>query len=295
MKYITLVLPFLCACSLMESKPKEDEAAKTAKSMEMKLATLDENYRRAIDDLARMNRDAVQQMGRIEQRLVLLESTQDRLREQITARPAGPVAHNVVPAAAKSIDQAARLSEIASMLKDPAFNDLDKVRAELTPIAAQATGFLMQEIRRNPSDLKLVERVDALIGSFPFAEVKAPMTQALRDPQLRVMAAWTIGRTANPEFAPVLREFTTEPDPSFQIAVGVALVQCRDKAGIPFLLKGLGSDLKATRILAIQHLKRINRGEDYAYDWNKSPAANGSSITQWEAWWAAFRDYDLLP
>ena len=298
MKYIALALPLLSACSLLESKPKEDEAAKSAKTMELKLATLDENYRRAIDDLARMNRDTVQLIGRQEQRLVLLESTMDRMKEQAVMRPTNPPpAQNVVAASTQpaTIDRASRLNEISSMLKDPTFTDIDKIQRELLPRATEATAFLLQEIRRWPSDLKLAGRVETLIGSFPVEEVKAPMAQALRDPQLRVNVAWIIGHLADPAFAPVLREFTTDPDPSFQIAVGVALVQCRDKEGIPFLLAGLGSDQKANRIMAIQNLKKINRGESYGYDWQNGPTQNAPAIAQWEAWWAAFKDYDLLP
>ena len=309
---------FLGACGMMEQKPPpEDEFAKARKAMMLKMETRDENYKRAIEDLSRMFRETVEAAGRLQGRIVQLEARLDRVDERLAGRAAPPrlvpsqpstfrptsyqsgqrpaitpVAPMATPSAPTA--RAERLAEISSILKDPTFSQLGAIKKELAAMPAEATAFLMNEIKRAPSDIKLAKRAEEIIASFPPAEVRAPLARALQDPQLRVMAAWIVSDMASPAYAEVLRDFTTDPDPDFQLAVGAALVSCRDKAGIPFLIKGLSSDLMANRIVAIQNLKQINRGEVYGFNWQSNAAQNAEAIKQWENWWAAFREYDLL-
>lgn len=315
------VMPFLLgtallgACGLMEQKePPKADLARAHKAMELRMETRDENYKRAIEDLSRMFRETVEAAGRLQGRIVQLEARLDRVDERLAGRAAPPrmvpsqpstfrptsyqpgrspaITPMAIPSAPTA--RAERFAEISSILKDPTFSQLGAIKKELAAMPAEATAFLMNEIKRAPADIKLAKRAEEIIASFPPVEVRAPLARALQDPQLRVMAAWIVNDMASPAYAEVLRDFTTDPDPDFQLAIGAALVSCRDKAGVPFLIRGLSSELMANRIVAIQNLKRINRGESYGFNWQSNAAQNAEAIKQWEGWWAVFKEYDLL-
>jgi hypothetical protein len=314
---VCVVASALSACSLLDYKVKSPEEKKEpedpatrVKTLELKMDSRDENHRLALEQLLKQDQDQIQRAGKLEQRLTLLEATVGRLQEQVASAPAirpispapeaaarppspppPPPRAGSVPAGA---DRAARMTEIASVLKDPAFNDVERLQQELRPYAAEAAAFLLQEIKRAPTDSALMARAEQIIRGFPPEEVRGPLGRALEDPLLRLLATQIISHLADPAYADLLHRFTTEPDPSFQLAVGVALVRCADKAGIPFLIAGLRAEQKANRILAIQTLKSINRRETYGYDWQLPPAANAQPIRDWESWWEAFKDYDLL-
>jgi hypothetical protein len=282
-----------------EAKKPEADLAKRLEALELKMQTRDETYKQAIESVHGQNKTNTDRLGRIEQRMGLLEAVADRAAPPAVVTPATASAPEIarppVAGAAAASARPGRLLEIASLLKDPEFRDLERIQTELRPSAAEATAFFLNEIKRTPGNVNFSTRVEELVRSFPAELVRGPLGRALEDPALRVLAAQIIAHVADPAFAELLHGFTTDPDPSFQVSVGVALVRCGDKAGVPFLIHGLRSDLKANRILSIQTLKSINRRQDYGYDWQKTPGENAGAVSQWERWWEAFKDYDLTP
>lgn len=306
-----IVLSLVCGCGAFSSEPKKPEAdlAKRIKALELKIQERDKNYLQAIESVQGQNKTNTDRLARMEQRIGMVEATAEArplpAASSLPAAavpfppaapppPARPLASEAPAVRTTPAARPARYQEIASVLKDPEFKDLDRIKTELKPHATEATAFLLQELKRTPGNLGLNDRVEQIIRSFPAEAARAPLGRALEDSSLRIIAAQIIAHIGEPGYAELLHGFTADPDPSFQISVGVALVRCADKSGVPFLVQGLRSEMKANRILSIQTLKSINRREDYGYDWQKTPAENAASITQWEAWWEAFKDYDFL-
>lgn len=307
MKHITLFAVALttACCGSLSSKPAEPaESAvdQKLKAMELRMETRDEQYRRAIDELSKTNQDLARRVARQDQVISLVDATVNQMRDRPS--PMTPVESGTVratqpkretaPEVPATTDQAARFAEIASVLRDPTFADIERLQRELSPHAAAATAFLLDEIARHPSDTQLAGRAEDLIGSFPADAVRTPLTQALNDPISRISAAQLIGHIADAAYADVLHPFTTDLDPSFRLSVAVAMVRCRDTRGIPYLIEGLESRSLADRIQSIQHLRRINRGETYGYDWQGEAEQNGGAVRQWRDWWDQMRDFVTL-
>ena len=309
MKHImTLAAALLAAgCGMFSSKPtepKESAVDQKLTAMELRMETRDEQYRKAIEELHKLNQEIAKRVARQDQVISLVDATVGQLKDKArptivpvdtgaayAAQPASE-APAYVPATA---DQAARMAEIAGVLRDPTFGDIARIKTELSPHAAGATAYLLQEITRHPSDTHLAGRAEDLIRSFPAADVRAPLTRALNDPVARVTAAQLIGRLADPTYAEVLHPFTTDLDAAFRLTVAVALVNCRDKRGVPHLIEGLASENLAVRIQSIQLLKRINRGESYRFDaWQGNAELNAPAVEQWRAWWEAMKDFVVL-
>jgi hypothetical protein len=55
--------------------------------------------------------------------------------------------------------------------------------------------------------------------------------------------------------------------------------------GIPPLLNALKAGESEIRFRAILSLKRLNRGETFGFDMNKSADENGAAIKAWHEWW----------
>lgn len=307
MKHITLIAAALAAgCGMLTPKP--DEPAESTvdqqlKAMELRMATRDEQYQAAIQELHKNHQELAKRIARQDQVISLVDATVSQIKDKPrppmvpveggTAPVVQPVREATSPVPATA-DQAARFAEIASVLRDPTFADFERIKTELRPNAAAATAFLLREITTHPSDTYLAGRAEDLIRSFPADAVKGPLTRALSDSVARVTAAQLIGHLADPAYAETLHPFTTDLDPTFRLTVAVGLVQCRDKRGVPYLIEGLGSKSLADRIQSIQYLKRINRGETYGYDWQGDADRNATAIGQWRAWWDQMKDFVTL-
>jgi len=160
----------------------------------------------------------------------------------------------------------------------------DEAAARLKPWAQHAAPILITELRGSLTRFEYAKQLESILAKFPPAELKVPLQGALRQRGVREAAARVIGATGDRELSKLLEEYLTEGDEDFRLAVGDALVRCRNGAGIPLLLFSLKSDQSATRTIAISALKKINRGEDLGYRPQLSPEANAAAIKAWDEW-----------
>lgn len=294
--------------------------------LKLQMARRDDIYKEAITQLKNLVDDLTSRLTRAEHQGVVLQSLVDRLQtpmkpstgggvetvkgpapeKPVPPTPTPPtttpavtptppvVTPTVTPAPKLTADKASRLAEIASILKDPKFKITDALKKELHAMPAEATAFFFDEIKRDFRDIDFAQRVEDIVAAFPVDATRAPLERALNDADLRLNALRAVARYGHESWGEALKAQMANPDDVVQVNVGVALVKSKEKCGIPLLIRALNSNDWATRVLAINTLRRINRREDYAYAPFKSAEENTDAVKKWEAWWEAFKDADLL-
>jgi hypothetical protein len=160
----------------------------------------------------------------------------------------------------------------------------DEAAARLKPWAQHAAPQLVTELRNSLAKFEYAKQLEWILAKFPPVELKVPLQGALRQRGTCEAAARVIGATGDKELSHILEEYVGETDEDFRLAVGDALVRCRNGAGIPLLLASLKSDQSATRTIAISTLKKINRGDDMGYKPQLTPEANAAGIKAWDDW-----------
>lgn len=160
----------------------------------------------------------------------------------------------------------------------------DEAATRLKPWAHNATPILVTELRGSLTRFEYAKQLETILGRFPPAELKVPLQGGLRQRGIREAATRVIGATGDKDLSKLLEEYLAEGDEDFRLAVGEALVRCRNGTGIPLLLFSLKSDQSATRTIAISALKKINRGEDLGYKPQLTPEANAAAIKAWDEW-----------
>jgi hypothetical protein len=160
----------------------------------------------------------------------------------------------------------------------------DEAATRLKPWAQHAAPQLITELRNSFAKFDYAKQLEYILAKFPPMELKAPMSGALKQRGVREAAARVIGAVGDKELSHLLEEYVGEADEDFRLAVGDALVRCRNGAGIPLLLASLKSEQSATRTIAISTLKKINRGDDMGYKPQLAPEANAAGIKAWDDW-----------
>lgn len=329
--WIVVVPLALTGCSMLglggaagEAKDPLAEIKAENEQLRLQTARRDDIYKEAITQLKNLVDDLSSRLTRAEHQSIVMQSIMDRMGNPTKPSTGGGVETVKAPAVEKPVapptpppppptpavtppppvvvappskltaDKAARLAEIASMLKDPKFKIGDPLRKELNAMPAEATAFLLDEIKRDYREVDFAQRAEELIITFPFDATHPPLERALADNDLRLSALRIISRIGNESWVEALKAQMANPDDVVQVNVGVALVKCKEKAGIPLLIRALNSNDWANRVLAVNTLRRVNRREDYAFSPFKSAEENAAAIKKWESWWETFKDADLL-
>jgi len=160
----------------------------------------------------------------------------------------------------------------------------DEAAVRLKPWAQHAAPQLISELRTSLAKFEYAKQLESVLAKLPPVELKVPLQGALKLRGVREAAARVIGATGDKELSHILEEYVGEMDEDFRLAIGDALVRCRNGSGIPLILSSLKSDQSATRTIAISTLKKINRGEDLGYKPQLTPEANAAGIKAWDDW-----------
>lgn len=225
------------------------------------------------------------QVARLEE---LLKTLQAQVETLSKAPPSGLPATPGQPGteAARTLKIEEILLEIQTVLAELRGGKLkaDEAATRLRPWAQHAAPQLVTELRNSLAKFEYAKQLESILAKFPPLELKAPLSGALRQRAIREAAARVIGATGDKELSHVLEEYVGESDEDFRLAVGDALVRCRNGAGIPLLLSSLRSEQSSTRTIAISTLKKINRGDDMGYKPQLTPEANAAGIKAWDEW-----------
>ena len=222
------------------------------------------------------------QVARLEE---LLKSLQAQVEALSKAPPSGTSAAPGTGETAKlKVEEI--LLEIQTVLAELRGGKIkqDEAVTRLKPWAQHAAPQLITELRNSLAKFDYAKQLEYILAKFPPMELKAPMAGALKQRGVREAAARVIGAAGDKELSHLLEEYVGEADEDFRLAVGDALVRCRNGAGIPLLLASLKSEQSATRTIAISTLKKINRGDDMGYKPQLAPEANAAGIKAWDDW-----------
>lgn len=223
------------------------------------------------------------QVARLEELIKTLQAQVDALgKAPAGGNPGNPGA----TAEASKLKIEEILLEIQTVLAELRGGKLkaDEAATRLKPYAQHAAPQLVAELRASLAKFDYAKQLEFILAKLPPVELKVPLQGALRQRGIREAAARVIGATGDKELSHILEEYLGENDEDFRLAVGDALVRCRNGSGIPLLLASLKSEQSATRTIAISTLKKINRGEDLGYKPQLTPEANAAGIKAWDDW-----------
>lgn len=162
---------------------------------------------------------------------------------------------------------------------------VDGVAKVLAPLAKYAAPKLCETLKNAFRDVELMGRVEQVLERLPAAELRYPLEDSLRDRVARYPAARVVGRVGNRELSKVLEAYTADADLYFCYLVGDSLTKCRNRSGVPALIRVLRSEDKNTRFLAISALRALANENTHNYDFTKTPEQNMAAIKLWEEWW----------
>ena len=123
-----------------------------------------------------------------------------------------------------------------------------------------------------------------ILGSFPPGELQKPLMKALDHPGARHSVPRIVGATGDSGLSAILAPHAASEDEDFLLAVGDALVRCRNAVGIPALVSCLKSHERATRFIAITLLKGLTQGKDFGFRPGRSATENAAATKVWEEW-----------
>ncbi len=238
-----------------------------------------------VGDMDIMVKDMKAQIDRLQDIITTLQGRIEQLSKNSSGQaPAVPGQPAVDTPKGLSLEDI--LTEIETILTQLRGGKIktDEAVTRLKPWAQHAAPRIVTELRGSLTRFDYTKQLTSILAKFPPAELKVPLTGALKDRTTRDSAAWVVGATGDKELSKILEEYLAEGDEDFRLSVGDALVRCRNGSGIPLLLGCLKSDQGSNRTIAIAALKRINRGEDLGYKAQLSPEANAAAIKSWEEW-----------
>ncbi len=289
----------VAGCGSYSEKTESDRLHEELTDLKLKIEKNNTGQSYAVDQLINANKGLVERVVKLEILASGLETTLRHLDEQVrtlaAAQAAGAGRASTDPTGAKPpAAPAKKLEDIlldiettVGQLRDQKIK-ADEAAVLLKPWARHAIPRLLEELDRSLTRFDYAKQLEKVLAAMPAADLKLPLRDAAGRRSVRESAARVVGQTKDKELSKILEEHAASPDEDFRLAAGEALVLCRNAAGIPPLLQCLKSDQGATRTIAASALRKANRGEDFKYRPQLSPAENAASIKSWEDWAAEY-------
>lgn len=269
----------LLGCS---SGPEE-----TPENAQDKLTKLEVQMTTKLDKAHQVYSQLTEDHLRLERRVAALESENQLLRIDVKKLSEGLVALGA--GGAKAVPgPAADLSEVGmkidqALAKLKTTGNVDEAAKELIPLSRYAVTKLVDGLKQVGS-AEYASSIERVLARMPAAELKGPLEEAVRD-RRRTSVARIVGERRDPDLSKILEPYTGDSDPMVQVEIGQALLECRNRTGVPALLKALSAPESEIRFRAILSLKRLNKGETYGFDMNKGADENAAAIKAWHDWW----------
>src|SRR5258708_19075795 len=301
MRILKLLIPALTAlaavgCVDMVEKQDLDEVATKVDKLSAQVAQKNDMQALLYDEMVKRVTGMEKTVGQIDILTNTMKAQVARLEDQVKTLSAQVEALSKAPTTGTPVQPAVEqaktlkiediLLEIQTVLAElrGGKSKADEAAVRLKPWAQHAARRLISELRTSLARFEYAKQLESILAKLPPVELKVPLQGALRQRGVREAAARVIGATGDKELSHILEEYVGEMDEDFRLAIGDALVRCRNGSGIPLRLSSLKSDQSATRTIAISTLKKINRGEDLGYKPQLTPEANASGIKAWDDW-----------
>lgn len=279
-------------CESYPEKTEQDQFREDMTDLKLKVEKNNTGQSYAVEQLVNANKGLVERVTQLEILVRGLETTvrhqDEQLKTLLAARAVAPATNPSVvnpPAAPqkKLEDILLEVETTVGQLRDGKLG-ADEAGTLLKPWARHAIPRLVEELDRSLTRFDYAKKLEKTLAFMPAADLKLPLRDALQRRSVREAAARVVGQSKDKDLSKILEEHAESPDEDFRLAVGEALVQCRNSAGIPPLVASLKSEQGATRTIAASALKKANRGEDFNYRPQLSAAENAASIKSWEDW-----------
>jgi HEAT repeat protein len=285
----------VAGCNAYPEKSEPEQLRDELTDLKLKVEKNNTGQSYAVEQLVNANKGLVERVTQLEILVRGLETTVKHQDEQLktlaAAQAAGPRAPADPGAAAKTPaapqkkleDILLEVETTVGQLRDGKLG-ADEAATLLKPWARHAVPRLVEELDRSLTRFDYAKALERVLAAMPPADLKLPLREALQRRTVREAAARVVGQTKDKELSKILEEHAGTPDEDFRLAVGEALVLCRNAAGVPLLVASLKSDQGATRTIAASALKKANKGDDYQYRPQLPPAENAAAIKSWEEW-----------
>ncbi|HZN60835.1 MAG TPA: HEAT repeat domain-containing protein [Planctomycetota bacterium] len=279
---LSFVLALLLAvgCSSVETATPDsvqDKLTKLEVQMSQKFDKAHAIFDELSDKCLRLERD----LRRMESDNQTLRIDVKKLTERLDA--VGAAGPRGVPT--PGIDRAEVSMKIDQALaKLKTTGNVDEAAKELVPLSRYSVPKMVDALRQVAAT-EYVTSVEKVLAKCPVDELSGPLDETLKDRLRRTSVARVVGATKDKGLSKILEPYASDPEPGTQIEVGQALLNCRNRMGVPPLLKALTASESEIRFRAVLTLKRVNRGEAYGFDMNKSAEENDAAIKAWYDWW----------
>jgi hypothetical protein len=256
-------------------------------SVQDKLTKLEVQMTTKLDKAHAVYEQLTEDHLRLERRVAGLESENQMLRidlkklgEKIDALGAGGTKGGSVPSADLS-EVGMKIDQALAKLKTT--GNVDEAARELVPLARYSVTKMVDSLKQigSPEYASAIEKV---LARCPPAELKGSLEEAVKD-RRRTSVARIVGEVRDPALSKILEPYTGDSDPIAQVEIGQALLECKNRMGIPPLLKALSAPESEIRFRALLSLKRLNNRETYGFDVNKTSDENAAAIKAWHDWW----------
>ena len=281
-------------CGSYPEKSESDRLHEELTDLKLKVEKNNTGQSYAVEQIFNTNKAILERVVKLEILASGLETTLKHLEEQVktlaAAQAAGPAASAdpSVPKTARGPEK--KLEDIlleiettVGQLRDQKIKT-DEAATLLKPWARHAIPRLIEELDRSLTRFDYAKQLEKILAAMPPADLKLPLRDAAGRRSVRESAARVVGMAKDRELSKILEEQAASPDEDLRLAVGEALVLCRNAAGIPPLVQCLKSEQGATRTIAVSALKKANRNLDLGYRPQSSPADNAEAIKAWEDW-----------
>jgi hypothetical protein len=265
------------SCSSVESAPQDSLQDRLTK-LEIQLTTKIDKEHATVTEL-------VDKVLRLERRIAdfenenkLLKIDLKRLGDQINA--GGP--RNGTGPSADLAETGMKIDQALAKLKTT--GNVDEAAKELVPLARYSVPKMVETLKQIGSP-DYVSSVEKVLAKCPVAELKGPLEDAVKDRLRRTSAARIVGAVGDLELSKILEPYMGDSDPIVQVEFGQALIACKNKLGVPLLIKTLSAPESEIRFRAILTLKRLNKSETFGFDMNKNADENDAAIKAWHDWY----------
>jgi hypothetical protein len=280
---VTAAFVVILSCSQVHPAPQD--------SMEEKLTRLEVKFQQKHDSMFTFYQELLKKVEQLEKKVTTLESENkilqidvQRLREKSGATGGGTP---------KEGEPSGDLAEV-SMKIDVALAKLrssnhgeeaiKEAAKELVPLSRYSTTKMAEALRQisNPAYTAALEQV---LAKCPVEDLKGPLGTAAKDRLRRSSVARVVGAARNLDLSKILEPHIGDADPIVQVELGDALLACKNRMGVPPLLKALRASESEFRFRALMSLKHVNNRETYGFDVNKGSEENSAALKAWDDWW----------
>jgi hypothetical protein len=276
----------LAACATSPSDPgrEPDHVTKLRLEIERDKTKMVGLY----NELTRKYMDMEKRTVSLENLVAIYQVEINRLKKEVEMAGAGTKQQPVNPPDPKELPIK---TEEARLKAELALNDLQKglkiedIIAEMKPIASVSTIVFADALSKHATDFDFLKKLETVLAAMPAKSLEIPLQEAVKDRRRRNSAAQIVGETKDLALSRILEPYTADPDDYFCYLVGGSLLKCKNRQGVPALLRPLRSDDKQLRMLTIKALKEVNGNNAFGYDWSKDSVENASAIKTWHDWW----------